>query len=199
MMTLEEALTMMDRYYTQMQNCSSTSGRKYNGEHMLDLMETVEEVKTYWQFNGYTGKWEERFSKRRTIKISPVEKAPATCGHERGLYLVGNTTFNPFTNEKFYRIKVGQASDFTKRMKNYATHNPCLWKADFKIVDDFISSYEEECHRQLTKVSFGIVEGTKEWFEVDRDTYLEICTKGFDFFDFSTLDSFVEWINLKTK
>lgn len=180
---LEYALSEMDRYYEQMQGCTSTAGRKYNAQHMLDIMEEVTEVRTYWEYNEAATRWEKRFTKV-SHKIEISSKPEAKPDESAGLYLVGNTYFDPFTDDKYFWIKTGQASDFEKRMKQYATHNPMLWKADFiTIADKYERDFAEaKCHAALKAISIGVADNTKEWFRVSREDYLKICSEGFKWF-----------------
>lgn len=182
-MELETALKEMEKYYNRIQKCSSTTGRKNNGEKMLLIMEEVTEIRTYWEYNAHGTTWEKRFIKL-SHKIEIVSKPEAKYDASAGLYLVGSTYFDPFTDNKYYWIKIGQASSFEQRIKQYATHNPMLWKADFykienKQVRDFV---EMECHCKLKKICIDIADNTKEWFRVDKKDYLEICTQGFKWF-----------------
>ena len=42
---------------------------------------------------------------------------------ENGLYLLGQTAFDPYTNKKYYLIKVGMAKNIYDRLKQYCTYN----------------------------------------------------------------------------
>ena len=105
-------------------------------------------------------------------------------GRKGGLYLVGSCNFNPLTDEKYYWIKVGTAKAFKKRMASYRTHNPMLWKNSYFFCEDETQRYylESQCHEILNKKAIGSLSETSEWYEVDKDTYLDICNKGFIFF-----------------
>ena len=101
-----------------------------------------------------------------------------------GLYLVGNCNFNPISGETFYWIKVGVASNFKKRMSQYRTHNPMLWKNSYYFCDNSKERLflENRCHEALKKCAIGSLSEDSEWYEVDKETYLKICKKGFSFF-----------------
>ena len=124
--------------------------------------------------------------------------------HSGGLYLVGNTIFNPVTNEQFFMVKIGMSTNIYDRMKNYSTSNPMMFHIGYKIVncDDLnLSSYpsykrktiqgryikelEEQYHKAMEDRKFCRFEYAQEWFIVDKATYLEICEKKFDFFHIS--------------
>lgn len=109
-----------------------------------------------------------------------------------GLYLVGSCNFNPISGETFYWIKVGVASNFKKRMSQYRTYNPMLWKNSYYFCDNprerlFL---ESKCHEALKKCAIGSLSEDSEWYEVDRETYLKICNKGFSFFYMALHDDF---------
>lgn len=127
----------------------------------------------------------------KKLKARVVSKIPMFAG----LYLVGNTAFNPYTDEKFYFLKVGMSLKCIKeRLKAYFTCNPILWKADYYECSDkkMTRFLEEQCQLVLLEKCLEICEGSTEWFRVDRETYLEICEKGFDYFQMSNLkDKFV--------
>jgi len=105
-------------------------------------------------------------------------------GQKGGLYLVGSCNFNPLTDEKYYWIKVGVAKTFKRRMASYRTHNPMLWKNSYFFCEDETQRYylESQCHEILNLKAVGSLSEASEWYEVDKDTYLNICNKGFAFF-----------------
>ena len=123
-----------------------------------------------------------------------------TIPKEGGLYLVGNTIFNPLTNERFFAVKVGMSTNLYDRMKNYSTSNPLLFHIAYKVIpcdeaikmphykrttalQRTIKPIEEWYHQQMEKRNFCRFEYAQEWFIVDEDTYMEICEKKFDYFD----------------
>ena len=102
-----------------------------------------------------------------------------------GLYLVGTCIFNPVNEEeKYYWIKVGQTEHFGKRLKQYNTHNPMLWKGDFFICSSKRTrdSLENHCHYILNQEAVGSMSICSEWYEVPKEIYLKICEEGFSFF-----------------
>lgn len=96
-----------------------------------------------------------------------------------GLYFIGETHFNPITDEKYYWVKIGRATNLNRRMKDYNTHNPMLWRIDFS------ENYDKEkyYHLKLNDVAIASCNHNEEWFLVDKNTYLEMCEKGFSYFD----------------
>lgn len=92
-----------------------------------------------------------------------------------GLYMIGQTTFNPITNEKRYWVKVGLTTNPHQRIRSYLTHD-----ADVYFIDWFSTKnyewYESSCHRQLSKISLF---SRTEWFKVSEKIYFELCEEGF--------------------
>ncbi len=120
---------------------------------------------------------------------------------QSGLYLIGNTIFNPLTNEQFFMVKVGMSSNLYDRMKGYATANPMMFHIDYKVINcegidlsqypsykranaigRYIKAIEEKYHQKMEALDFIHFEYAKEWFLVSKETYMEICEKKFNFF-----------------
>lgn len=97
-----------------------------------------------------------------------------------GLYFIGETHFDPFNDEKFYCVKIGKADNLAKRMRQYNTHNPMLWRIDFA---PNAEALEEYYHKLLAQVAEARCSHNKEWFFVDRITYFKMCRQGFKFFE----------------
>ena len=178
-MEVKDLLELMDNYYERMKNCVSTAGKKNNGEYMINLLHENPILSEYWSYLPNKRYWDNRFKKDRKIISYPPTNEGTTCG----LYLVGSTYFNPFTREEYYWIKVGLSVDIQKRMKQYATHNPMLWKQSFlPLGADKINYVETLCHNDLNEKAYKIAENTNEWYLVSREVYLDICEKEWDWF-----------------
>ncbi len=174
---LYNARILMDEYYTRLKNCTSTTGKKNNFEKMLEIYHKYEEIQNEWILT-YTGHYNNRFQKKKITKKKNKKYAII-----QGLYLIGNTYFNPFTKEEFYWIKVGKSTDIYKRILTYKTHNPMIWEADsIELNTEQMNEFEKLCHRQLKEICKEIAENTNEWFMVSRETYLEICEKKWNYF-----------------
>lgn len=92
-----------------------------------------------------------------------------------GLYMLGQTTFNPITNEKRYWIKVGLTTNPHQRIRSYLTHSADIYFIDWHSTKNY--EWEENfCHRQLSKISSF---SRTEWFKVSEKIYFELCEKGF--------------------
>ena len=102
-----------------------------------------------------------------------------------GLYLIGNTAFNPNTQEKQFWVKVGQASNlYDTFRKRYRCTNPCVFNIDFYTSDpQHIHINESACHEKLLTVCEALRAGTEEWFLVSEQIYMEICKYKFAYFN----------------
>lgn len=122
-----------------------------------------------------------RFKRRdRNIIHSLSDGINYDTPNEPGLYFLGETHFNPITHEEFYCVKIGRASNLRRRLKEYDTHNPMLWRIDYSVDNEEMEHYY---HHRLYDVAIATCNHNKEWFFVDRQTYLEMCEKGFSYFD----------------
>ena len=96
---------------------------------------------------------------------------------EGGLYLIGQTFFNPITDEKYYWIKVGEASDLKRRRRDYNTPTAMIWDIGYYTGNDLT---ESGCHEKLKEICLH--RHADEWFSIPREDYLKICEIGFDWF-----------------
>ena len=111
--------------------------------------------------------------------FSDLFKSHRTNGS--GVYLIGNTTFNPITKEERYWVKVGKATTLNQRINQYLTHAPDIYFIDWRPTrKDLLTDYENRYHSQL---ELQATYNRTEWFKVDKKTYFEICEKGFQYFD----------------
>lgn len=195
MMTLKEAMREMEQKYNRLCRASGTSYRYKIGHEMLDFMEEYPQLNDYWTFNEKEFYWSDRFTHTKRYAESSFnrkvkrELASAidtfddgidyNCCFGKGLYFIGETHFNPITNEKFYWVKIGKSECVYKRMNNYNTCNPMLWRIDFSPNYHLESMY----HNLLGKVAIAKCNHNNEWFLVDETTYLAMCEEGFDFFE----------------
>ena len=93
-----------------------------------------------------------------------------------GLYMLGQTTFNPITNEKRYWIKVGLTTNPHQRIRSYLTHSADVYFIDWFSTKNY-EQHEASCHNQLSKISLF---SRTEWFKVSEKIYFELCEKGFN-------------------
>lgn len=121
-------------------------------------------------------RWIDNLIKNCGHSMSPLfkEKLETTIP-EKGLYLIGQTAFNPHTEELFYWVKVGKTKNVKSRFSSYQTDNPCIYYIDWFETSKL--SLEAYCIASLR--CFGLDTHRDEWVSVDRETYLNICNKGF--------------------
>ena len=94
-----------------------------------------------------------------------------------GLYLIGQTFFNPITDEKFYWVKVGSAMNLHRRRKDYVTPTAMVWDIGYYLENDLT---ERDCHEILERICLH--RHADEWFSLSREDYMAICEKGFEWF-----------------
>lgn len=99
---------------------------------------------------------------------------------EAGLYFVGETHFNPHTREEYYWVKIGESDNLRKRLRGYNSTNPMLWRIGYKLG----AQNEEKIYHELLR-NIAVAKGVRndEWFLVNRETYLAMCEKGFNYFE----------------
>lgn len=194
-MKLAEALEWMDEYYCRIQNCYSSSGRNNNKRKILEIIHACPEVLNYWDYNPNAFCIEDRFFKKQKNRVETTvviinHIAIDSTTQERlppdkpGIYFIGNTTFNPYTNAKQYWVKVGMTQTSIKqRLKKYDTHSPSIYHIDYRSCND-ASEKESEYHKTLSKISIARSDRNLEWWLVDEATYLEMCKKGLGYFNF---------------
>ena len=118
----------------------------------------------------------------------PVMAMPCADSDEHfaGLYFNGMIGCTP-DNTKYYLVKVGQAIDIAKRMRNYATHNPMIYHNNQSLrIDDAKKrdEWETNCHDWIASHAYAVAQNSNEWFYVDEKTYYKMCDL------FSTKDGF---------
>ena len=161
----------------------TTIARQYRTKYiqscaLLYLIST--EVQQKFEYHDNEVMYTKRFVLRGAIKSSFEDGINYNTPEEDGLYFIGETHFNPYTHEEFYWVKIGMSTKLNRRMKEYDTHNPMLWRIDYKI-----GSADEEYiyHQLLGQKAIAKCNHNDEWFLVDRNTYLAMCEKGFSYFD----------------
>lgn len=113
------------------------------------------------------------------VFINEADPLRFSAPKEEGLYLISNTLFNPYTNERIYLVKVGSSGNLYQRMRTYRTMNPCMFHIGY---DTTKQLSELLCHLILYTNAIGVAENTDEWIRVTEETYFEICSKGFEYF-----------------
>ena len=122
--------------------------------------------------------WKRNFYKECEHTMSPMFKEKLSSQwFDGGLYLLGQTTFNPHTYEKYYWIKVGMTNNPNSRFKAYRTSSPTIYYVDWL---ENAQQKEGRYHSILTKIAKGF--HRFEWYLVTEEAYLKICEKGFAHF-----------------
>ncbi len=146
--------------------------RRFSGS----TFQAVQKYYTFVKGEGYVRKEsEDKLYDRRGRDL--FEKNNIDYPHKDGLYLLGQTFFNPITDEKFYWIKPGTASDLKRRRRDYSTHTAMIWDIDYYTGNELT---ESGCHRKLKEIALH--RHADEWFSVSREDYLAICEQGFNWF-----------------
>ena len=87
-----------------------------------EMYYALDSIMAAYDFHPEAKKYPDRFTKvgakAKTFEDGINYEVPA----EKGLYFIGETHFNPITDEKYYWVKVGKASNLKNRMKSYNTH-----------------------------------------------------------------------------
>lgn len=195
MATLKQHYEKVETYYKQMQKASSTATRiKYFDLIRKEIIDCPM-LNSYWKIQP-----REHLYRNRVVNIKifvEEEKITFTSVYvdadktlqdginystpaRGGLYFLGATHFNPFTKEEFYWVKIGKAKDFASRLSQYNTCNPMCYRIDFKQGAQALESWY---HTKLRAKCIAKCNHNQEWFLVSRETYLEMCQKGFDYFN----------------
>lgn len=195
--TLKEALDSIEIEYTKLtRTARNTRDRETAYYRIKYILRVAPEAGNYWKTCPSKRLYRDRVRKIKEYDLSYAKQSqPARstinankiledginydAPDHKGLYLIGETHFNPFTDEKFYAVKVGKSDrSIASRMSSYNTHNPMLWRIDYRKNPSMEQYYQEK----LAKVAIARCSHNKEWYFVDRKTYLEICEKGFSYF-----------------
>lgn len=168
---------LMIRNYQSLQQARNTPMRHYYLHKMVSMYEEhFAELNPLWEYCPTCVTIRNRFKLRNSTTQADI---PAGGG----IYCLGQTNYSPETGEVNYYIKIGQAADFDKRMKQYKTHNPFFWKIAFLGVEDpTIRNYAEHVFHAALQYSVSLNKSHKngyEWFEVSKSDYIRICNEGF--------------------
>lgn len=195
--TIEDLLKELDEHYRIIQTCSTSATRARHASEMEFIINHHPETASYWRINVDAVWYSRRFTRlKNSIKIRPNpypefevkdgriinDGINYTTPMDGGAYLFGQTAYNPYTKKPYFAIKVGKADWFSDRSVVYNTCCPFLFRIDYKPATN---AYEVESFYQnkLKKIAFARSCMAKEWYVVDEQIYLEICEKGFSYFD----------------
>ena len=143
-------------------------------EAMVSIYNTIPEIANEFELVAKVGPFKDRFVRRdRNIVKAFDDGINYDAPDKAGLYFIGETHFNPRTMMLYYWVKIGLSINLRKRMKQYDTHCPMLWRIDFKTDLEFDLEIEEEhYHDKLKEIATACCNHNEEWFLVDRETYL---------------------------
>lgn len=185
---LNDVLLEIERRYKKICSDCVTSIRATHGKVIIALLEEYPEAQQHWKYLPNEFYWQDRFvrTKDYAVKTVPIfhdastnlNGAPNTCG----LYFFGNTAYNPITDEVCYWVKIGLSGNLHNRVKSYGTSNPSTFVIGYKETLNYVSE-EHQYHHLLEKVALYRNQNNTEWWMVDRNTYLQMCEKSFDFFE----------------
>lgn len=119
--------------------------------------------------------WINTFLENNAQNVSDSFRAEMLNGFTAGIYLIGQTTFDPITKELFYWVKVGQTSNLKGRLSSYQTNNPAIFYIDLLNIG---VRYESDCVLALRLISKKT--HRDEWVQVDAKTFSDIYNNGFD-------------------
>lgn len=175
--SLETAMDTHYRYKTR---------RAYLDNAIL-LYKTFEFIQQEWVYDDKAVKYIDKFYQRKweAPKLMPFEDGiNYDAPEDEGLYFIGMVNANPHTGDLYYWVKIGYSSMLKDRMRNYNTDCPMLWRIGFNTAYGEQSRIaEKQYHRMLNKIALASCNHNDEWFLVSRDTYFEMCSKGFSYFD----------------
>ena len=183
-------LSDIEHYYNLLKTCTSTSGRASNGYKIIAIIKENPQVKKYWEYLPNEFYWIDRFKKIEKY-VQPLYEAPPIFQDEAtnlrtapeccGLYFIGETHFNPFTDEKFYCVKIGLSNNIKKRMNGYRSCTSMVYPIEFLETYDYIN-LEHYYHNLLNQIAIYRNQNNDEYWFVDKETYLQMCQQGFDYF-----------------
>lgn len=186
------ALELFKALYDDALNFNGSSGRTKRINFCVYFYNTFENLSDYYEYHPNAHYIKDRFTfhsntnKREWIYDIPKNNIlddgiDYSAPLDKGLYFIGQVNMNPFTKEEYYWVKVGMTSQtLQKRMNQYNSSNPMMWRIDYKPNAEMEESYY---HYLLNSICVARNGHNDEWFLVTRKAYLEMCEKGFAYFD----------------
>ncbi len=179
-------LTVFETLFNKLNNANGTWERVAVGKQLIFLITNCPEIAEEWVYRPEEFLWQDRFIKKVNVgKEVPTFYDARTnlknAPNASGLYFFGNTAFNPETGEVQFWVKIGLGSNLHNRVKSYCTCNPSTFVIGYKETSNYANE-EHQYHQLLEKVALYRNQNNTEWWMVDRETYLMMCKKSFDFF-----------------
>ena len=188
--------------YEHMNKLTTSVSRGNWGWAIVERINATPGLSLFVRYNSTKRAWNDRIvfdeimihnflkkGMKKTIldKMANHEKAPFEDGIDvdsfptyKGLYFLGDSRYNPETELPEFWVKIGKAINIRKRIKDgYCGCCSQIWPIGFSRDYDAESDY----HRKLKSICLNTNKRNKEWFMVDKETYFEMCAKGFSYFD----------------
>lgn len=188
---IEKILLEIEKRYSILCSNCSTSTRNRHGKIIECLLEKYPETKKYWAYFPNEYFWCNRF-KLIEIENYPKQKRLQTfidpltnlnnAPNISGLYFFGQTAVNPHTHKEHYWVKIGLSENISKRVKSYKTACPMLFTIAYKEINENLVTEEALYQSLIKQVALFDCQNNTEWFKVDKETYMEMCDKKFDYF-----------------
>ena len=178
---------VFEAFYNDLIAATKEERKNHLGEWMVGMFQSIPELAECWEYHPNELVWDNRFVKKFEPKENnlPIfydertnlKKAPKA----EGLYFVGHSAFNPENGEVQYWIKIGESSNLYNRLKTYRTCVPSAFVIGFKETSK--AGFEESrYHYLIEQIALYRNQNNAEWYMVNRETYLEMCEKSFDYF-----------------
>lgn len=153
----------------------------YHYKNAVELYNTYDFLHDIWEYRPYEMYIKDRFVRKLNPDSLPQQEVEMP--ESSGVYMIGTTAVNPYTGEEFFWIKVGQSDNLYKRVKTYNIYNPTMWKATYLLLEkEYLRDIEKYLHEQLGKICINRSNTSREWFQVSKQDYINLCEKGFNCF-----------------
>lgn len=195
---IEKMITVMSECrveYDTILRLSTGTARQNHADKILAIIKKNPELKNYITYNPNYHYWKDRFKFdndnfnkliNSEFGVITVKKETFDDGVDydnipkgKGLYFLGDCRWNPLMRCPEFWVKIGKTTDMESRMRQYNTCCPVVWHIDYS------KDYRDEkyYHNRLLNICIATCNHNNEWFMVDEITYLEMCEKGFAYFD----------------
>lgn len=176
-----EAYETVKEYSVYLKKGHTPNANKWRFEKALELIKEFA-LDGCFSVDINAHRWANRLTVVATL-VEEKETKEAIPEEKEGVYLIGCTAFNPYTDEHIYYLKVGRANSVCRRLtKDYPTCCPSLWK-----IDNFYTNESKFVERffqhELSEKAIQQAKDSKEWYQVSRETYLNFSQNGFNAFE----------------
>lgn len=153
-----------------------------NSEQMLETLRELLRVVTLRRKDAKVSTLTKVEAAQEEGLFSSVFQKHSNCCSSSGLYMIGQTTFNPYTQEYRYWVKVGLTKNRNQRINSYLTHCADVYFIDWKEVQTRSLKNQEKRYHEILR-EYATTERT-EFFKVSKEFYLNLCEQGFDYLNF---------------